>query len=44
MRIYNKTNVWDATVKRMDWLFAEFPNVVVSVSGGKDSTIIFHMA
>ena len=44
MRIYNKTNVWDAAVKRFDWLFEEFPNVVVSFSGGKDSTIIFHMA
>lgn len=44
MRIYNELNVYEAAKKRINWLFNEFPNVVVSVSGGKDSTVIFHLA
>jgi len=43
MRTYNNLNVYEAAVQRLNWLFDEFPNVVVSVSGGKDSTVIFHM-
>ena len=43
MRIYSKENVYDATIRRLNWIYDEFPNVVVSVSGGKDSTVIFEM-
>ena len=44
MRIYHKQNVYEAALERIAWLFDEFPNVVVSVSGGKDSTVIFELA
>jgi predicted phosphoadenosine phosphosulfate sulfurtransferase len=44
MRIYTAKNVYDAAMDRIRWLFDEFPNVVVAFSGGKDSTVVFHMA
>ena len=44
MKIYSKKNVYDAALKRVAWVFDEFPNVIVGVSGGKDSTVIFHLA
>ncbi|MCK9569895.1 phosphoadenosine phosphosulfate reductase family protein [Candidatus Pacearchaeota archaeon] len=43
MKIYRTQNVYDAALERIRWLFDEFPNVVASVSGGKDSTVIFHL-
>jgi predicted phosphoadenosine phosphosulfate sulfurtransferase len=43
MKIYSKANVMDAALDRIRWLFDEFPNVVVSVSGGKDSTVVFNL-
>lgn len=43
MKIYKTQNVYDAALERIRWLFDEFPNVIVSVSGGKDSTVIFHL-
>lgn len=33
-----------ASVRRIRWLFREFPRIVVSVSGGKDSTVLYHLA
>jgi len=44
MKIYSNVNVYDAALKRMNWLFDEFPNVVVGVSGGKDSTVVYNLA
>lgn len=44
MKIYGKDNVYDAALKRINWLFDEFPNVIVGVSGGKDSTIVYQLA
>jgi len=44
MKIYGKDNVYDAALKRINWLFDEFPNVVVGVSGGKDSTVVYQLA
>ncbi len=44
MKFYGKENVFDAALNRIRYLFDEFPNVIVSVSGGKDSTVIFHLA
>lgn len=44
MKIYKKENVLEAALKRIRWLFEEFPNVVVNVSGGKDSTVVFHLS
>ena len=43
MRIYKKQNVYDAAIERITWLFQEFEEVIVSVSGGKDSTICFEL-
>lgn len=44
MRIYRKQNVFDAALDRFRWLYDEFDNVVVSISGGKDSTVIANLA
>ena len=44
MKIFHKQNVYDAALERIRWLFDEFPNVIVNFSGGKDSTICFHLA
>lgn len=44
MKIYLNQNVYDAALERMRWVFDEFPNVIAGVSGGKDSTVIFHLA
>lgn len=43
MRIYKKESVLEASRNRIAWLFDEFPNVVVSVSGGKDSTVVLEL-
>jgi len=37
-------NVYEGAVNRIRFIFAEFPRVVVSVSGGKDSTCLFYLA
>ena len=44
MKIYRKTNVYDEALDRIRLIFDEFPEVVISSSGGKDSTIIFELA
>jgi predicted phosphoadenosine phosphosulfate sulfurtransferase len=44
MRIYTKRSVYEAALDRIRWVFDEFERVVVSVSGGKDSTVLFHLA
>lgn len=44
MKIYSNQNVHDAALDRIRWLFDEFPNVIVGVSGGKDSTVVFNLA
>lgn len=36
-------NVLSATVHRIEWLFDTFPSVCLSFSGGKDSTVLFHL-
>lgn len=43
MKIYHSQNVYDAALARIRYLFDEFPNVICGVSGGKDSTVIFHL-
>lgn len=43
-KIYLDKTVYEATLKRMRLLFDEFPNVVASFSGGKDSTVVVNMA
>jgi len=44
VKIYTKQNVFEAALDRMRWVFDNFPNVVVSCSGGKDSDIIYRLA
>lgn len=41
---YLKTNVLDAALTRLDAVFDAFDNVYVSFSGGKDSTLLLHLA
>jgi len=43
MRTYKKQNVLDAAKERISWIFDNFTNVSVSVSGGKDSCVIFDL-
>lgn len=44
MKIYLDQNVFDAALDRIRYLFDEFPNVVVNISGGKDSTVVLNLA
>jgi predicted phosphoadenosine phosphosulfate sulfurtransferase len=44
MKFYLKENVYDAALNRIRYLFDEFPNVIVNVSGGKDSTVVRNLA
>lgn len=43
MKIFLKQNVLDAGKERISWLFDEFEDVVVSVSGGKDSSVVYYL-
>lgn len=43
-RIYKKDNVLEAAKKRISLLFDMYENITVSVSGGKDSSVLFHLA
>lgn len=42
-KIYKDENVYDATIKRYQTVFREFDNYYVSVSGGKDSSIMLQL-
>lgn len=44
MRIRGEKNVFDAALDRIRFIFDEFDEVAVAVSGGKDSTVIFNLA
>lgn len=44
MKIYLKENVWDIALKRINRVFDDFDNVVISTSGGKDSTVTMQLA
>lgn len=41
---YNQTNVLEETQKRISYIFDEFDNIIVSISGGKDSTVLAYLA
>jgi len=43
MRVFLKNNVFDEALNRIRRLYDEFPQVIVGVSGGKDSTVVFHL-
>jgi len=44
LKIYKDTNVLEESLNRIRWLFDEFEEVIVNFSGGKDSTVLFHLA
>lgn len=43
-QVYIRDNVKDVAEKRISYIFDEFENIVVSISGGKDSTVLCWMA
>ena len=43
-QIYIDRTVLDTARERMSTVFDEFENIVVSISGGKDSTVLAHLA
>lgn len=45
MQKYDKTkNVLDAAKERINYVFENFETIIVSISGGKDSTVLAHLA
>lgn len=44
MKTYLPINVYDAALQRLNFVFDAFPRVCVSFSGGKDSTVLLHLA
>jgi len=44
MKIYKDHSVFEESLNRIRWLFDEFENVIVSYSGGKDSTVVFELS
>jgi len=44
VRIYHDENVLDAARRRVSWIFDQFDRVSVSISSGKDSTVLAHLA
>lgn len=43
MKVFYDDNVYEAAKKRLNFLFDEFDDIYVAVSGGKDSTIALYM-
>lgn len=43
-KVFQKTNVYDAALERIEYVFNEFENVLVSFSGGKDSGVVLNLA
>lgn len=43
-KTYSKVNVYDASIARLRMVFENFPRVCVAFSGGKDSTVLLHLA
>lgn len=41
---YTGRSVMEAALERIEYLFNEFDEVIVSFSGGKDSTVVFNLA
>ena len=44
LKVFLKDNVYEAALKRIERIFNEFDHVIVSVSGGKDSTAVMELA
>ena len=43
MKIYNEQNVYDASIDRLKFTFENFDNICVSLSGGKDSSVMIQL-
>lgn len=43
-QVYTTESVLDAARKRISYIFDEFENIIISISGGKDSTTLAHLA
>jgi predicted phosphoadenosine phosphosulfate sulfurtransferase len=43
-QVYVDKDVLTAAQERISYIFEEFKNIVVSISGGKDSTVLAHLA
>lgn len=43
-QVYVNSTVLDEARKRIVYIFDEFENIVVSISGGKDSTVLAHLS
>lgn len=43
MKIFGEQNVYEAAKERLNFLFDEFDDLIVAVSGGKDSQVAFYM-
>lgn len=41
--VYTDENVYEAAIKRLDVVFAEFDNILLSFSGGKDSGLLLNL-
>lgn len=42
-RVYKEQNVYDATIERLDFIFANFERIYLSFSGGKDSGVMLNL-
>ncbi|EBQ5236472.1 DUF3440 domain-containing protein [Salmonella enterica] len=43
-KILLNSNVYEESKRRIEWMFDTFHNVCISFSGGKDSTVLFHIS
>ncbi|MWN56260.1 phosphoadenosine phosphosulfate reductase family protein, partial [Escherichia coli] len=42
-KIFAGENVLHAATARIEWVFETFPSLCLSFSGGKDSSVLFHL-
>lgn len=42
-RVYKEDNVYDAAIKRLDFIFENFERIYLSFSGGKDSGVMLNL-
>lgn len=43
MQKYSKDSVLEASINRIEFIFDNFENIIVSISGGKDSTVVAYL-